>query len=253
MRLFTDKVRTRTAPKKPGENEFAFYDETNWPALEVYRQLLNGWIEELPAAEQEEMIARLQKSDSLGYQAALAELTMHAALIRKGHKVELHPPSGHPTRKPDFLVRSPAGETLAFVEVTTFGPAQEDVARSNREATIYNAIDRVTLPPGYRLLYDVVEYGEAAPKVGLLCSDIEAWAVAASVQEVKADEDLPTRVFEAADWKIELKLIGGFNKDRPAGRAIGGAMGDVRHVTPDIEIRDALQKKGSRYGKLNAP
>jgi hypothetical protein len=253
MVLFTEKTRTRVAPKRPGENEFAFYDETNWAALETYRQLLNRWVAELPHSEQAELIARLRKGDTLGYEAALAELTIHAVLVRLGYKVELHPKSGHPSHRPDFLVLNEKGDRLAFIEVTTFGPADGDVAQSNREATIYNAIDGVKLPPGFRLLFDVATPGTAVPKIGKLCTEVEAWAEKHANDAVNLDEDPPARVFEAGDWQIELKLIGGYNKDRPAMRAIGGAMGDLRHVTPEVEIREALQKKGSRYGKLDAP
>lgn len=249
--LFKDKPRTRTEPKKQGENEFAFYDSSARPEFEVYRALVNGWIGELPEDERDEMIARMQKNDNLGYQAALAELTIYAALIRQGYAVEVHPASGHPRRRPDFLaLTTKNGEPVAFVEVTTFGPAQEHVAQSNREANIYNAIDRVALPSGFRLFYDVVDYGKQSPNLKKLCADIAAWAAA------NAQDDLPVppaRIFEAEGWRIELKLFGGFKKDVVATRAIGGAMSDVRIVDAKRGIRDALEKKGNRYGVLGAP
>lgn len=253
MQLFTDKKRTRTKPKRPGEPEYRFYNETNWPELDTYRALINSWIAELPEPEQADIVARFRKADSLGYQAALAELAGHAALIRRGHKVQVHPPSAHPSRRPDFLVRTKDDVPVAIVEVTTFGPAQEDVAQSTREATIYNALDAAELPPGYRLLFDVEAPGAKLPKIAALRKEVEEWARAHANVETAPDEDPPSRVFEAGDWRIELKLIGGYNKERPATRAIGGAMGKIRHVKAEEEIRDALEKKGSRYGQLNVP
>lgn len=248
--LFDDKPRSRTAPKKPGESDYAFYDETNWPALDTYRQLLNGWLLELPESERNDLIIRFRKSNSLEYQAALAELVMHAALVRKGYKVALHPQLGHTSRRPDFLVQSKDETPIAYIEVTTFGPSHKEVAKSNREADIYNAIDSAKLPPGFRFSYDVVSYGTQTPSVTKLRSKVEAWAAANATDDADAP---PERLFKAADWEIELKLFGGYKKDVPVTRAIGGAMGDVRHVMADREIRDALQEKGSRYGKLNAP
>jgi hypothetical protein len=41
---------------------------------------VNGWINEFPDAERVEMVARMKDSDSSYYQAALAEVMMHAAL-----------------------------------------------------------------------------------------------------------------------------------------------------------------------------
>ena len=249
--LFKDKLRTRIEPKNPGENEFAFYDSTARPEFDVYRALVNVWIEELPENERGEMIARMQKNDNLGYQAALAELTIHAALIRQGYAVEVHPTSGHPSHRPDYLARAKKdGERIAFVEVTTFGPAQEHVAQSNREATIYNAIDRVKLPAGFRLLYDVDVYGKKSPNLKRLRADIETWAAANAADDLAIP---PARTFIAEDWRIELKLFSGFKKDVVMTHAIGVAMGDVRIVEPRRGVRDALEKKGNRYGALGAP
>lgn len=249
-KLFAEKKRTRTEPKRAGENEFAFYDSSARPEFEVYRGLVNSWLAEFPEGDQAEMISRMRKSDNLGYQAALAEVVTHAVLIRQGYQVEIHPKAGHPTRRPDFLVKTQEGEKVAFVEVTTFGPAQEEVAQSNREAHIYRAIDRVKLPPGFRLGYDVVEYGKAAPNLKVLCANVESWA------EENAKDGLdepPAHVFVAQDWHIELKLFGGFRKDAEAKRSIASAMGEVRVVKARVEIREALQKKGSRYGEMDAP
>ena len=242
--------RTRTAPKKPGENDYAFYDSTGRPEFQVYRDLVNGWIAELPESERAETIARFQKNDSLGYQAALAELVIHAAQVRQGYSVEVHPACEHTTRKPDFLAKDKDGNPVSYVEVTTFGPAQEHVSQSNREATIYNAIDKTKVPVGFRLTYDVVTYGQSSPNVGKLCKEIEEWA-AASQQD--NPEVVPTKVFDADDWKIEIGLMGGFKKDVEVERAIGGAMGDVRLVSAETEIREALKKKGSRYGTFKVP
>lgn len=248
--LFDDKKRTRLEPKKVGESDYAFYDSAARPEFQTYRDLVNGWIMEMPEAERAEMVARFRKNDNLGYQAALAELTIHAALVRQGYKVEVHPDCGHPTRRPDFLARTQKGEAVAYVEVTTFGPAQEHVALTNREAKIYNAIDAVTMPPGHRLGYDVMKYGKASPSLNKLCKEVEEWAKASATDD---PENMPAKTFVADDWEIELTLIGGFKKDVEVTRAISSAMGDVRIVKADIKIREALSKKGSRYGELKAP
>ena len=249
--LFKSKQRTRTEPKKPGEGEFAFYNSSSRPEFEIYRTLLNAWISELPANVRAEIVPRMQKGDNLGYQAALAELTIHAALIRQGYTVEVHPTCGHPTYRPDFLVRTKEdGYVVAFVEVTTFGPAEEHVSQSKREADIYNAIDRAKMPAGFRLGYDVVDYGKKTPKLTQLVGAIESWA-AANTQDKAVIP--PTRVFESDDWKIELKLFAGFKKDVVPTRAIAAAMGDVRIAEPRLEIRDALETKGKRYGVFEAP
>jgi len=84
--LFDVKERTRTTPKKPGESDFAFYDSSARREYDLYRGLLNGWISELPEADRAEIVSRMQKGNSLQYQAALAELTTHGCRSRRGKR-----------------------------------------------------------------------------------------------------------------------------------------------------------------------
>lgn len=122
------------------------------------------------------MIARMKDSDSVYYQAALAEVTIHAALLKQGYKVEIHPASLHSTRKPDCLIKGQDDTPVAFLEVTTFGPSLEAIGMSNREAAIYNAIDKTKLPAGFRLSYDAVARGVSSPNLNKLSTEIEKWA-----------------------------------------------------------------------------
>ena len=250
MALFENKQRMRQEPKKQGESDFAFYDSCAWPEMETYRQLVNGWISEFPEADRAEMVARMKDSDSSYYQAALAEVMMHAALLKLGYKIEIYPDSPHATRKPDFLIKTEEDAPVAYLEVTTFGPTNEAVGMNNREATIYNAINKTKLAAGFRLSYDVIARGTTSPNVGKLCTEIEKWA-AASTQD--NPEVMPAKIFTADDWQIELTLVGGFKKDVVPERSIGSAMGDMREVKAETEIRAALKKKGRRYGDFAHP
>jgi hypothetical protein len=248
--LFEAKQRTRTAPKKPGEGDFAFYDSSGRPEYDLYRDLVNGWIKDLPKADRAEIVARMQKGDSLQYQAALAELTTHAALKRRGYHVRLHPTCGHATRKPDFEVQSAETKPIAIVEVTTFNPAQDEVAQIQRDAAVYNALDKTKLPAGWRIGLDIVKHGEKPATLGKICKAVETWAAEVAGEDPLA---MPTKTFDADDWSIEITLYGGFKKDVSSERMIATAMGDVRLIKPHEEIRQAVQFKGSRYGAMTLP
>jgi hypothetical protein len=78
--LFEQKERTRKEPKQQGENDFDFYDSAAGADYDQYRATLNGWIAELPEAARKDIIGRLRADDRYGYQAALSELLIHAAL-----------------------------------------------------------------------------------------------------------------------------------------------------------------------------
>jgi hypothetical protein len=249
MLLFEDKVRTRMEPKAPGEDDYSFYDSTARPAYDLYRALLNNWIQEMPDAGQKELLARFRRNESLEYQTALAELITHAALKARGYAVEVHPQSDHMVRKPDFLARDGAGAPVAFVEVTTFGPSKDFIGRHKRAADIYNGVDKAKLPAGCRLGLDILKHGTKTPSLRKLRDSIEKWV--ADIPDIEPD-DPPSKVFEIDDWKMEIILFGGFRADLQSTHAIATAMGDLRVISAEKEIRQALSTKGKRYGKLDA-
>lgn len=235
---------------KAGESEYAFYDSSARNPYVIYRALVNEWLSKLPENEQPEMVQRLRTGTNVQYQAALAELVIHTALLNLGHIVEIHPACPHPSRRPDFLVKDASGDALAFVEVTTFGPDLETVSGDNREAAIYNALNIVNLPVGWLLGYSVEARGSSSPSLAKLKKDVEAWAT-----EFCGDDpaQMPRKVFEADDWRIELTLHGGFKKDVVFDRKIAAASTGVRSVAPHIDLRQALELKGRRYRIETAP
>ena len=240
----------RAPPRRNPEGEFAFYDSSPRPEYDLNRELLNGWIAELPEADRADIIARFQKGNGLQYQAVLAELTIHAALKRQGYNVRLHPTCGHPTRKPDFEVQNAGTKPIAIVEVTTFNPGADEIAQGKRDAAVYNALDKAKLPAGWRIGLDIVKHGKKSASLSKLCKVAETWAA-----EVAGDDPLatPSRTFDADDWTIEITLYGGFDKAIAAERMIATAMGDLRIIKPHEEIRQAVQFKGSRYGAMTLP
>jgi hypothetical protein len=161
--------------------------------------------------------------------------------------VRLHPTCGHPTREPDFEVQNAQTKPLAIVEVTTFNPAADEVAQGQRDAAVYNALDKAKLPAWWRIGLDTVKHGEKPASLSKICNAVETWAAGVAGDDPLA---MPTKTFDADDWSIEITLYGGFDKDIPADRMIATSMGDVRIIKPHEEIRQAVQFKGSRYGAM---
>jgi hypothetical protein len=62
------------------------------------------------------------------------------------------------------------------MEVTTFNPAQDEVAQGQRDAAVYNALDKGKLPPGGRIGLDIIKHGEKPATLGKLCKAVKTWA-----------------------------------------------------------------------------
>ncbi len=245
MVLFDEKERTRRSPRRAGEPCYDFYDSSGRSPYIVYRDLVNGWIEEFPAHEQLDLTSRMKNRNDAQYEQALAEIVTYVALRRLGLEVEIHPACPHPTNRPDFLVRDGTGAPLAYVEVTSFGPDVRTVARDNREAAIYNGLETVNLPSGWLLGYEVRKHGQTAPSVNKLKSEVEQWARDECGDDARVT---PRRTFAAQDWEFELTLLGGFDKNKSYERKIGAAMMGLRSVSPHLDLRVALENKARKYG-----
>jgi hypothetical protein len=138
-----------------------------------------------------------------------------------------------------------------FVEVTTFRPTEEDVSEATRRAAVYNALSRVKLPPEWRLGFNVLDYGTLTPPLNKFRQSVEEWA--SNVAAAADSNPNPENVFDFDDWSIEITLLGGFRRDRTPERSIAADIGDARWLSPELEIRQALKRKGGRYGAMNAP
>ena len=134
--------------------------------------------------------------------------------------------------------------------MTTFNPAAYEVAQDNRDAAVYNALDKANLPAGWRIGLDIIKHGKKPASLGKICKAVETWAKGAASDSPLAT---PCNTFDADDWSIEITLYGGFAKESPAERMIATAMGDPRIIKPHEEIRQAVQVKGSRYGVIALP
>jgi hypothetical protein len=179
---------------------------------------------------------------------------MHAVLRRLGFQVEVHPTLEDVPDRPDFLLRDETGEPLAYVEVTSINPSQDEVARNNREAPIFRAINRVNIPGDLRLMYDVVQFGSTNIPAQRMHRDIESWA-ADHAERARRQESVE-REFVFDSWRLRLSLLAGF-EDRPGSKKIF-MWGDInsRFVGPleGLEgLGRVLDTKVRKYGALNLP
>lgn len=123
-----------------------------------------------------------------------------------------------------------------------------EVSQSKRDADVYNVLDKAKLPAGWRLGLDIVAHGDKPAALNKMRGAVEKWAA----EVARTDPTiLPRKTFDYEGWSI-MALYGGFN-GTPAKRSIASAMGNVRVIDPSLEIRQAVEEKGSRYGTMQDP
>jgi hypothetical protein len=252
--LFDDKERTDDSPKRRNESAFAFYDRASGRPFAAFRDLANQWTTELPIDTRAEVVSRMRNGNDLGFGTGLAETMLHAALTRLGFRLVLHPEVPGTTNRLDFLVGRENGERVAYLEITTMNPPAAEVARDNREAVLFEALNSAAIPDDLWLTYEVAAYGSASPSRNRLQREVENWAHERADAARAADR--VERVFAIDDWRFRLALIGGF-RSRAGGRriALSGAMhGRIVGAPPSIDgLARALDAKARRYGELDLP
>jgi hypothetical protein len=246
--LFPKFARSRTEPKRRGEKLFDFYNECARAGYEEFRSFVNQWVAELPVLDQVKVISSMSRGDDRQFQSGLVELLVHAFLRRLNQRVLLHPIIEGSSNRPDFALLDRDDLVQAYVEVTTINPASDTVSGDNREALIYNAIDRIDLPVGCVFGYDVVRAGASSPPLGRLISEIKAWVKESCAGKIELKV---TRRFVASDWELELDLFSGGSIKYD--RAIGISSGGFGWIAPHLDLRATLELKAKRYGKLQAP
>jgi len=247
--LFDERVRTSRDPLRPGGRLFEFYDSCGRPGYDTFREIVNSWISELPEDDRVALIKQMRTGTNSQFQAGLSELLVHAMLKRKGYSVRCHPTLPHTDKTPDFAAYDSKGNLLAYVEVTTNNPTQDEVGCDNREAAIRNAINKANLPEGCRLGYRVVRHGSTSPPLKALLAEIEKWA---DENKNQPQGKHPARVFDVSDWQIEIELYAGF-KGAARGHSIVAVTGNMRWLEPALDTRYRLEQKSKRYGELDAP
>ena len=194
----------------------------------------------------------MQKGPS--FDTAAAEIIMHAAFLRLGFQVEVHPDLVNVRRTPDFLLRGSTGRPLAYAEVTSINPPNDEVGRNNREALIFEALNQIDIPDDLGLMYDVEAFGHESFSVQWARREVTSWAVE-NAERARRQENVE-RVFIFRTWRLRLSLHALFN-DRVNSRKIF-MWGDINgRFTGPLEGLEALGRvldtKVRRYGALNLP
>jgi aspartyl-tRNA(Asn)/glutamyl-tRNA(Gln) amidotransferase subunit B len=246
-RLFEDGERTRQEPLRRGERLIDFYDEAGRNGYDEFRSILNGWLLEIDEVDRSELISRMRHGSNGAFRAAVCELLMHALLLKLGHKIIIHPEVSGSKKHPDFALIDENDEVLCYVEVTTVNRANAEEGELNREAAIYNAIDRASLPAGCLLSYELIRAGSKSPPLGPLVASIEHWAKK-NASHLSANEAVER--FTAGEWVIELELFSSGDLADATGIGVVAMRGGV--IAPHRDIRAALEGKSRAYVTMDA-
>ncbi|RXG85690.1 hypothetical protein [Bradyrhizobium zhanjiangense] len=246
MSIFDDIPRTSVAPPA-GETQFAYLNLSARPEAGRVREKVDAWFDGYPEKNRDELIARFRSAIDDQHHSAFFEVFLYHLLLARGCKVlEIEPTLPHTTKSPDFLAENAAQEKFYLEAVQANGLSGQDVAARARLSMALVAIDGTTSPLHFLDL--TVSGGPSEPlSTKKLVTALRSWI--ASLPADETAKDVPPFVWEENGAKIELRAWTSSKPD-PVGRAIGISRTPVMRIEPSQDIRPALKKKASRYGKL---
>lgn len=257
--LFSEMTRFDQTPRRATETDFAFLDRCAMPVADKIRGLLEKCLDNYPEVEKSELISRLRSGDARHYASGTFELLLHEYLLRLGFSISPHPklPNGS-AKCPDFLVTSPSGEQIYVEAVCVSDDDGRDMAAEVRKAVALQVLDD-TYHANFMVAVDSIGDPVTQPSGKRLAAKVVSWLNTLDADRVIADSAycydlLPENNWQHEDWQVRLRAIPVKPEARGLQRRLIGTRGFEGGVidvwTP---IRDAICRKGRRYGDLDLP
>lgn len=261
LQLFDDIERTYAGPASHSEDRFAYYNRSSRPGVASIRAALQQWFERYPQEHQSELWARFRSRNDRHFDSTFFELFLHELLLRLKCKVEVHPsPASAGGKSPDFLVTPEAGQEFYLEAIVATGRSTEEVSREAIIDLVYDQIDKLESPNFFVHVRNVEGLSNSQPSGKRVRAFLKK-RIDSLDPDVVAKEytdrllDFPSWFYEEEGLTIEFGVVPKSPEGRlkEGGRAIGVFPMKTRWGSDAPSIRDAVTKKGGRYGELEVP
>ena len=258
--LFETKERTFLGPMGWIEDGWHYLDRSGKVTAQHVRSFLNRWVGEYPTTHRSALISRLKSGRDDDFEPATFELIIFALLKASGCAVEVEPEVPNDSgKRPDFLVTTPEGQSV-YVEATTASTkSREAKAAERRVNQVYAAMDKLDCP-AFAINVRIQTVSSQPPNGRNLRHFLRTWIVTIDPDEAfpravaSQLSDLPRTVWRGDGWVIIFEAMARPPERRGLGqRVVGIQWGQAGFVNDWKPIRDAMKRKGARYGALPHP
>lgn len=261
--VFTAKKSNDFRPKGESEAWPAYLRRSSAPVAIKLRSLLDSWVALYPEAHRTRIANRLRSNDD-ELQSAFFELYLHALFKNLGFDVDIHSePENGTAKRPDFLLRGPAGEELFLEATVVCGASAKDVSVDRLKRQAYDAINNLPI----RRFFACLENEEGTPRssvpTGKLCREILSWLESLEEDQrplsqslLDSCDSLPLFYWKHDGWQLKFRAVPSDAADlvsRPESRGLGIRKHSFGPVDFVEKIRASLRAKAGKYGELGRP
>ncbi len=247
MTVFDGSIQRTIRRKELTESAFSHLSSSARAGDIACCALIEDWFEQVPAAEQAELCSRFQSSDDVQFCTAFQEVFFHEFLRRQGCVLDFHPHVAGTSKRPDFLVHQPSADSF-ILEARTSTEVASGPGYNPKGNRIREFLRKIDLS-GYSLGIDELIVGATDLRQKILRKHIvDAIAATPNAKVVR----IP--VYSTVDgWQIRLtaRSTVGHSRSNPSAFTYEGW--SRTWAGPSYPLRNALEKKASRYGQLGIP
>lgn len=257
MLLFSERDRSDFSFKRESESDFMFVDRCALPFVTNTRRLLERYVSKFPSGDRSELIARMRSGDDTHYRSAVFEVLLHEILLRLGCELRCHPelPNGSSSR-PDFLVRTPSDEEFYLEAVLATEKWSHRASNKIKEAVLWQFYEHTH--PYFMVSVRTSGLPATQPSAKKLLQQVKNWLDSLDPDLIARNIDLhgwdsaPSFDWSHEDWSLSFRPIPIVAERRGNGGPIMGMItGEGGWVNSRAPIREALNYKSSKYGRLD--
>lgn len=253
--LFDSFERTCLEFAKHNDNTYEYYNNSARTDMSKVRDTLERWFHNYPEEEKKELKNRFKKD----FDSSFYELFLHELFCKLGYDITIHPDLPSSPKKPDFLISKDNLELFIEAKVVK-GKTMEQEAFERKRNELYDNLNKLNTKDFFLNIEDVCFLTQKQPgtKEMIKCIEEELKKIDPDIlrEELEKNgiQNLPKIEYKNRDVHIIVSPIPVSPSTREEKiRPIGIYPAEAFWGGGEESLKESIEKKAKRYGKLDKP
>ena len=253
--LFDSFERTCLEFAKHNDNTYEYYNNSARTDMSKVRDTLERWFHNYPEEEKKELKNRFKKD----FDSSFYELFLHELFCKLGYDITIHPDLPSSPKKPDFLISKDNLELYIEAKVVK-GKTMEQEAFERKRNELYDNLNKLNTKDFFLNIEDFCFLTQKQPgtKEMIKCIEEELKKIDPDIlrEELEKNgiQNLPKIEYKNRDVHIIVSPIPVSPSTREEKiRPIGIYPAEAFWGGGEESLKESIEKKAKRYGKLDKP
>ncbi len=253
--LFDSFERTCLEFAKHNDNAYEYYNNSARTDMSKVRDTLEEWFHNYPEEEKKELKSRFKKD----FDSSFYELFLHELFCKLGYDITIHPDLPSSPKKPDFLISKDNLELYIEAKVVK-GKTMEQEAFERKRNELYDNLNKLNTKDFFLDIEDVCFLTRKQPSTKEMIKYIEEELKKIDPEILREEleknriENLPKIEYKNRDVHVIVSPIPVSPSTREEKiRPIGIYPAEAFWGGGEESLKESIEKKAKRYGKLDKP